>query len=111
MAGRSTSRIRLVQQELRIASDRVRVIEVDVLKEESVAAAIKTIRVVIDVVGPYWRWGKAVVQCVVGGLFYRSLANKHARIHSACAAEGVHYVDLTGEPPYMKWVVDEYVPC
>jgi short subunit dehydrogenase-like uncharacterized protein len=29
-------------------------------------------------------------------------------VYRACAENGVHYVDLTGEPHFMQYVIDEY---
>jgi short subunit dehydrogenase-like uncharacterized protein len=103
-AGRSTERINSVQAELGIDSSKVRIIQVDVLNEEAIAKAIQTTKVVIDVVGPYWKWGRAVARCVRASVLPYLV---YPLFCSACAKQGVHYLDLTAEPPYMKWMVDE----
>lgn len=38
---------------------------VDVMKFETVEAAVKDTRVVINTVGPFWRWGTPVVRFVL----------------------------------------------
>jgi short subunit dehydrogenase-like uncharacterized protein len=39
--------------------------QLDVLDTESVRAAVRSTRVVINAIGPYWRWGKLVARCVI----------------------------------------------
>lgn len=40
----------------------VRVVHVDVSRYESVEAAVRDVKIVINVVGPYWLWGENVVR-------------------------------------------------
>ncbi|KAF5365928.1 hypothetical protein D9758_006689 [Tetrapyrgos nigripes] len=61
---------------------------VDVTDSQQVEQAVKNAKVVLNTVGPFYRWGTPVVR--------------------ACAENGVHYVDLTGEPYWVKEIIDEY---
>ncbi len=51
------------------------------------ALAART-RVVLTTVGPYLKYGEALV--------------------GACAAAGTDYVDLTGEVPFVRWAIDKH---
>ena len=53
---------------------------------DQVAALAKSARVVATTVGPYFKYGKPLVE--------------------ACAAAGTHYADLTGEVLFMRWAID-----
>ena len=53
---------------------------------EAVAALAKSTRVVATTVGPYFKYGKPLVE--------------------ACAAAGTHYADLTGEVLFMRWAIE-----
>ncbi|TFK88041.1 hypothetical protein K466DRAFT_88124 [Polyporus arcularius HHB13444] len=68
--------------------DSVKIVQVDVNRYEDVEAAVKETKVVINVVGPYWIWGTNVVR--------------------ACAEHGRRYVDLSGEPHFMKKIIERY---
>jgi short subunit dehydrogenase-like uncharacterized protein len=61
IAGRSISKLQQLQKDLDIDQKRVPLVELDVLSAESIAAGVKTARVVINVVGPFQRWGKPVI--------------------------------------------------
>jgi short subunit dehydrogenase-like uncharacterized protein len=53
---------------------------------DAVAALAASTRVVATTVGPYFKYGKPLVE--------------------ACAAAGTHYADLTGEVLFMRWAID-----
>ena len=53
---------------------------------DAVAALAESARVVATTVGPYFKYGKPLVE--------------------ACAAAGTHYADLTGEVLFMRWAID-----
>ena len=53
---------------------------------DAVAALAGSARVVATTVGPYFKYGKPLVE--------------------ACAAAGTHYADLTGEVLFMRWAID-----
>jgi short subunit dehydrogenase-like uncharacterized protein len=53
---------------------------------DAVAAMAESARVIATTVGPYFKYGKPLVE--------------------ACAAAGTHYADLTGEVLFMRWSID-----
>ena len=77
LAGRSPSRLASVQHDLPARARDWELIVVDALDEEACAELAARTRVVVTTVGPYAKYGRALV--------------------SACAAAGTHYCDLTGE--------------
>ncbi|CAE6334717.1 unnamed protein product [Rhizoctonia solani] len=79
LGGRTISKV----QELANKYNNVAAIYVDVSKEPSVEEAVAKTRVVINIAGPYWTRG-------------------------ACAKNSVHYVDLTGEAPWVAQIIEEY---
>jgi short subunit dehydrogenase-like uncharacterized protein len=86
LAGRSLSKLSKLADELSLPEHSVPRVVVDTASPAQIDAAILSTRVVINVVGPFWKYSRPVVV--------------------ACAERGVHYVDLTGEPPFMHFVVD-----
>ena len=62
-------------------------IAADLADPASLAALASRARVVLNLVGPYTLFGRPVIE--------------------ACIAEGAHYVDLTGEIPFVRRVIDE----
>lgn len=63
-------------------------IEVAQLTESDLDALAKKTRLIINTVGPYCKYGEPVVK--------------------ACAQNGTHYVDVTGESPWVKDMVERY---
>ncbi|KAJ2918003.1 hypothetical protein MD484_g2368, partial [Candolleomyces efflorescens] len=88
LGARSLDKLEKMVQELGVKEKVDEFVKVDVGSPESVERAVKNARVVINVVGPYWTWGTPVV--------------------AACVKHGVHYVDLTGETPWIRKIVLEY---
>ncbi|KAH7335002.1 NAD(P)-binding protein [Rhizoctonia solani] len=84
LGGRTLSKV----QELAKKYQNVGSVYVDVSKEPSVAAAVAKTRVVVNIAGPYYSRGSVVVK--------------------ACAQNGVHYVDLTAEAPWVAEIIDQY---
>jgi short subunit dehydrogenase-like uncharacterized protein len=60
----------------------------DVGDPESLAAMASRARVVLNLVGPYTLYGRPVIE--------------------ACVSNGAHYVDLTGEIPFVRQMIDAY---
>jgi short subunit dehydrogenase-like uncharacterized protein len=60
----------------------------DVSDPGSLAAMASRARVVLNLVGPYTLYGRPVIE--------------------ACVAHGAHYVDLTGEMPFVRRMIDEF---
>ncbi|KAJ1306290.1 hypothetical protein OPQ81_010992 [Rhizoctonia solani] len=84
LGGRTISKV----QELARKYQNVGSVYVDVSNEPSVVSAVAKARVVINIAGPYWSRGSVVVK--------------------ACAQNGVHYLDLTGEAPWVAQIIDRY---
>ena len=55
---------------------------------DSLAAMATRTRVVLNLVGPYTPYGRPVIE--------------------ACVAGSAHYVDLTGEIPFVRRIIDEF---
>ncbi|KAL4807554.1 Saccharopine dehydrogenase-domain-containing protein [Aspergillus unguis] len=90
LAGRSPQKIEGVAQELKkLNPDRAEpeILSVQMQKEELRSLAERT-KVLINCVGPYHIYSTPVVE--------------------ACANAGTHYIDATGETPWVKQTVDQY---
>ncbi|MFL5862040.1 MAG: saccharopine dehydrogenase family protein [Solirubrobacteraceae bacterium] len=84
IAGRSEDKLEAVRERLAAidpAAPDVPVLIADVEDAASMRRLAESTKVVITTVGPYSRYGEPVV--------------------AACAREGTHYVDLTGEPEFV----------
>ena len=81
LAGRNRSKLEALRD--RLAAD-LTLVEADVDDPASLQALASSTRVLITTVGPYIKYGEAVV--------------------AACAAAGTDYVDLTGEPEFVDRV-------
>ncbi|KAJ5488627.1 hypothetical protein N7539_003517 [Penicillium diatomitis] len=90
IAGRSPQKIHPIAEELKkLNADRVQpdVLAVQLNSSELNELAQKT-RLIINCVGPYHLYSTPVVE--------------------ACATHGTHYVDATGETPWVKLIIDKY---
>lgn len=85
IAGRSAEKLEQVAEELGVDVPRL---VVDASDAEQVAAMAASTKVVCTTVGPYARFGEPVVR--------------------ACAEAGTDYVDLTGEPQWIRQMIDRY---
>lgn len=84
LAGRSRKKLEAVRERLSAISpelESLALLDADVTDADSMAAIASAARVVITTVGPYVKYGEALV--------------------AACAAAGTDYVDLTGEPEFV----------
>lgn len=88
IAARSEKKFNILRDELGDALLHVPTFVVDVANFDDIERAVQEARVVINTVGPYWRWGTSVVR--------------------ACVRHGRHYVDLTGEAPWVREVIAEF---
>jgi short subunit dehydrogenase-like uncharacterized protein len=86
VAGRDPAKLERVLGELGVSAPET--IVVDVGDPDSLAAMAGRARVVLDLVGPYTLYGEPVIE--------------------ACVAGGAHYVDLTGEMPFARRMIDAY---
>ncbi|PFH52215.1 hypothetical protein AMATHDRAFT_57582 [Amanita thiersii Skay4041] len=87
IAGRSVPKLEALAKEVGLSTD-VAIVQVDVTNASEVERVVKTARVIINTVGPYHRWGTPVVR--------------------ACVRHAVHYVDLTGETPWIREIIKEF---
>ncbi len=86
VAGRDPAKIERVLGEIGVAAPET--IVADVGDPASLAAMASRTRVVLDLVGPYTLYGEPAIE--------------------ACVANGSHYVDLTGEIPFVRRMVDAF---
>jgi len=88
IAARSRVKLHELKQRLQL-DDTIYTLQVDVTDAIQVDEAVKQAKVIINTVGPYWRWGTNVVR--------------------ACALNGKHYVDLTAETPWFHRIIMQYI--
>ncbi len=86
VAGRDPAKVERVLGEIGVAAPET--IAADVGDPASLAAMASRTRVVLDLVGPYTLYGEPVIE--------------------ACVANGSHYVDLTGEIPFVRRTIDAF---
>lgn len=86
LAGRDAARLRRLAQELGGLDTAV----ADVHRPETVAALVERGDVLITTVGPFGRWGQPALAAAVG--------------------KGAHYLDSTGEPPFIRDVFENWGP-
>jgi short subunit dehydrogenase-like uncharacterized protein len=87
MAGRSLEKLAAVRDEIGAPADTPLVV-CDANDPASLEAMVKSTKVVLTTVGPYQLYGEGLV--------------------AACAEHGTDYVDLCGEPVWMRFMVDAY---
>ncbi|KAF8808044.1 saccharopine dehydrogenase [Phlegmacium glaucopus] len=88
LGARSPQKLKALVEKLNLSQSSVKLVQVDVTNEAEVERAVRSTRVVINTVGPYWLWGTPVVR--------------------SCARNGVHYVDLTGETTWTRKIIYEF---
>lgn len=91
MAGRNRERLEAVRDTCAAANGVAKDTEIligDIEDQASLAAIARRTKVVIAMAGPYAKFGEPIVE--------------------ACLAEGTHYVDITGEPWYIRKLMDRY---
>lgn len=87
MGGRNGAKLQAVRDELGAPADTPLVVT-DTDDPASLQALMASTRLVLSTVGPYQLYGSALV--------------------AACAASGVDYVDLCGEPAWMRRMIDAH---
>ncbi|KAF2477607.1 uncharacterized protein BDR25DRAFT_330337 [Lindgomyces ingoldianus] len=90
IAGRNAKKLQNVAQELtKLAPDRKQPdIEICELQKDELDVLAKKTRLIVTTVGPYMWYGEPVL--------------------AACAENGTHYLDCTGETPWYRDMVDKY---
>jgi short subunit dehydrogenase-like uncharacterized protein len=86
VAGRDPAKLERVLAEVGVTAPETLV--ADVGDPASLATMASRTRVVLDLVGPYTLYGEPVIE--------------------ACVAGGAHYVDLTGEMPFVRRTIDAF---
>ncbi|BGP12726.1 hypothetical protein JCM10213_008864 [Rhodosporidiobolus nylandii] len=86
VAGRNREKV--VSRMKEVGAEPVEVVVADATDEAAIREAVKRTKVVISLVGPYLQHGDTLVKVV--------------------AEEGVHYVDLTGEAPFVSNCISRY---
>lgn len=87
IAGRSAAKLAAVREAIGASGD-IQLIEADSSDPTSLARMAERTRVVISTVGPYQLYGADLV--------------------AACARAGTDYVDLCGEPAWMRYMIDAH---
>ena len=87
MAGRNAEKLQAVAGEMKIGGN-VAIITANSDEPDSLAALAARTKAIITTVGPYQLYGEPLVK--------------------ACADAGTDYVDLCGEPAWMKDMIDRY---
>ncbi|MCZ8093012.1 MAG: saccharopine dehydrogenase NADP-binding domain-containing protein [Acidovorax sp.] len=87
MGGRNADKLAAVRDELGAPADTPLVVT-DTANPASLQALMQATRLVLTTVGPYQLYGNELV--------------------AACAASGVDYVDLCGEPAWMRQMIDAH---
>ncbi|BDS14728.1 saccharopine dehydrogenase family protein [Aureispira anguillae] len=85
IAGRNEEKLLALKQELNLFAD---ALVADALNNEEIDILVQQTQVFLTTVGPYALYGNNIV------------AN--------CAKYGVHYVDITGESPWVRDMLDQY---
>ncbi|KAL8737848.1 MAG: hypothetical protein Q9181_001290 [Wetmoreana brouardii] len=90
VSGRSHERLSAVVEEMRsLNPNRIQpAIEVTTLSLEDLGTLVEKARLILNTVGPYHRYSSPVVQ--------------------ACAEKGTHYLDVTGETPWVHEIIQKY---
>ncbi|MBF6182934.1 saccharopine dehydrogenase family protein [Nocardia otitidiscaviarum] len=88
LAGRSEAKLAAVRAELGAAAADWPLVIADSSDQASLDALAARTTVVVTTVGPYLRYGLPLVQ--------------------ACAENGTHYADLTGEPLFIRECIDRF---
>ena len=87
MAGRNLDKLMSIRDDLGI-DPKIKLIAADMRDEASVKAMVGRTSAILTTVGPYQLYGSELV--------------------AACAAAGTDYLDLCGEPAWMKKMIDEH---
>jgi len=87
VAGRSLDKLHAMREELGLPAE-LTVVEADASDPATLHAMVKRARVILTTVGPYQIYGSELV--------------------AACAGAGTDYVDLCGEPAWMKQMIEAH---
>ena len=88
VAGRDAAKLKRVVRKLATDDLQLPVLTGDGLDAVSMQSLARSTRVILSTAGPYARFGTPLV--------------------AACADNGTHYCDLSGEPQWMRRMIDQY---
>lgn len=88
LAGRSEEKLIQVREFIGDDEGSIELVLADINDETALRSMVQQTKVVITTVGPYAYYGSLLVKL--------------------CAEEGTHYVDLTGEVPWMREMIDAH---
>lgn len=88
LGGRSRDKLNEVAISLGSTANSDSIVVVNLLDYSNVESAVVRAKVVINAIGPYWKFGDNVVR--------------------ACAKHGIHYVDITPEPHFVAHIMERY---
>lgn len=88
LAGRNKAKLANVRDGLGERAAEWPLLEADSFNSDELAELARSTKVIISTVGPYYRFGFPLVE--------------------ECARAGTHYVDLSGEVPFMRRSIDEF---
>ena len=64
LGARSLKKLEALVEKLNLSDSSVKLVHIDVTNEADIESAVRSARVVINTVGPFWLWGTPVVRCV-----------------------------------------------
>jgi short subunit dehydrogenase-like uncharacterized protein len=88
IGGRSEEKLKALRADLPAGAQNIPIIVGDSFDRTSLDVLAARARVVCSTVGPYAKYGSELV--------------------AACARTGTHYCDLSGEPHWMRWMIDAH---
>lgn len=88
IAGRNLSKLEVLRQGLGEKFKDLPIVVADSQNEEAVEEMVANTRVILTTAGPFAKYGKPIVK--------------------ACVKYSTDYVDITGETPFVKYLVDTY---
>ena len=88
IAGRNREKLESICSELGIESGSLPIVVSDSLDAQSMQDLARDAKVVLTTVGPYAKYGAALVE--------------------ACVSQGTHYCDLAGEVQWMRKMIDSF---
>lgn len=88
VAGRSENKLEQLKASFGVEAATLPIIVADTRDEVSIDALVSTTKVIISTVGPYALYGEPVIK--------------------SCVSHGTDYCDLTGEPQWIKKMIDRY---
>ena len=88
IAGRDRAKLELICSELNVRTGSLPIIIADCYDSESLQRLVADTKVVLTTVGPYAKYGSALVE--------------------ACVLNGTHYCDLAGEVHWMRKMIDQF---